>query len=127
MKITAVEIIVSDIEKSLEWYKAKLDAKIIRNWPRWKCIDIQIGKNLISLELGQPIKELGKEEYEREMKMLGKPTGIIFEVEDLDKTYKELKEKGVEFILLPHKADFNEKLAIFKDPDGNEFKIFEKQ
>jgi glyoxylase I family protein len=127
VKITAVEVIVSNIERSLKWYKEKLNAKIVAEWKDWKCFDLQIGGNKIFLELGQPIKALGKEEYTREMKMLGKPTGIIFEVKNLDKTYKDLKDKGVDFLLPPHKAVFGAKLAVFKDIDGNEFKIFEQE
>lgn len=127
MKITTIEIIVSNIEQSLKWYKEKLDAEITAEWKDWKCFDLQIGKNKVFLELGQPIKELGKEEYDKEMKMLGKPTGIIFEVRNLEKAYNDLKNKGVDFLLPPHKTAFGAKLAVFKDPDGNEFKIFEEE
>ena len=47
-------------------------------------------------------------------------TGIAFRVDDLDKTYKEMTGKGVEFTVKPTKEEWGT-YAMFKDPDGNEF------
>lgn len=49
---------------------------------------------------------------------------VCFHVGDIDKTYEDLKEKGVEFISEPQYFDFTNqgfgksKAVYFKDPDG---------
>lgn len=49
---------------------------------------------------------------------------ICFHVDDIDKTYERLKDKGVEFISKPQYFDFTDqgfgksKAVYFKDPDG---------
>ena len=50
-------------------------------------------------------------------------TGIAFQVDDLDKAYKEMSGKGVEFTVKPKKEEWGYH-AMFKDPDGNEFWLF---
>lgn len=49
---------------------------------------------------------------------------ICFRVDDIDKVYKDLSDKGVEFLSEPQKFDFTQygfgksKAVYFKDPDG---------
>ena len=45
---------------------------------------------------------------------------ITFMADDVEATAKELKERGVEFVQEPKKADWGT-AAIFKDVDGNVF------
>ncbi len=46
-------------------------------------------------------------------------------VDDIQETYAELKEKGVEFIKEPAQEEWGGWFATFKDPDGNYLQIFE--
>ena len=48
-----------------------------------------------------------------------------FSVDDIQKTYEELKGKGVEFIKEPAPEEWGGWFATFKDPDGNYLQIFE--
>lgn len=50
-------------------------------------------------------------------------TGIALSVDDLDKAYKEMSDKGVEFTTKPKKTEWGY-YAMFKDPDGNEFWLY---
>lgn len=50
----------------------------------------------------------------------GSHMNVTFWAEDVEATAKELKARGVEFIMEPKKADWGT-AAIFKDPDGNRF------
>lgn len=61
----------------------------------------------------------------------GKHTGQGFElafpcdsVEELDKTYKRLLDKGVKGIHEPQNMPWNQRTALFCDPDGNIHEIF---
>jgi len=56
-----------------------------------------------------------------ETALVGRHTGIGFIVEDIDATYKELVEKGVEFDMPPTKQPWGGTLALLKDPEGNIF------
>jgi lactoylglutathione lyase len=49
---------------------------------------------------------------------------IIFRVDDVDLTYNQLKDKGVEFVKEPHvAAEWNMRIAYFRDPAGNLIEI----
>jgi len=43
-----------------------------------------------------------------------------FACDNVEATYRQLKERGVEFVAEPQKQPWGE-FAIFKDPDGNQF------
>lgn len=43
-----------------------------------------------------------------------------FACDDVGATYRQLSEKGVEFVTPPQKQPWGE-FAMFKDPDGNQF------
>ena len=49
---------------------------------------------------------------------------IATEVEDLDKAYKELKSKSVNFIKEPKMQSWGQYAAYFTDPDGHIWEIF---
>jgi len=48
-------------------------------------------------------------------------TGIGFFVPDLDAAHAELSAKGVRFTMGPGKMPWGGSMAMFVDPDGNEF------
>ncbi|MBD3649542.1 MAG: VOC family protein [Pseudomonadales bacterium] len=51
--------------------------------------------------------------------LVGRHTGVGFMVDDIDATYRELVDKGVEFEMAPTKQPWGGTLALMKDPDGN--------
>jgi predicted enzyme related to lactoylglutathione lyase len=55
---------------------------------------------------------------------IGTFQNLAFTVDDLERTYGELKARGVEFVQPPTKAGWGFS-AIFKDVDGNSFLIGE--
>jgi predicted enzyme related to lactoylglutathione lyase len=52
--------------------------------------------------------------------MIGKFSNIVFACTNVEKTYQELREKGVEFVQPPSKETWGG-MALFKDIDGNVF------
>lgn len=49
---------------------------------------------------------------------------LVFSVEDVDATYKELTAKGIQFIREPHNQETWEiRVAHFRDPEGNLIEI----
>ena len=51
--------------------------------------------------------------------LVGRFVGISISVPDIDRAYKQLSGKGVEFTAAPERQPWGGVLAHFKDPDGN--------
>jgi catechol 2,3-dioxygenase-like lactoylglutathione lyase family enzyme len=108
-KVGTIAVMVSDENKAKQWYKDKLGFDFQSDEQHWTVVgprDSSTGLHLCpdgDLEPGN--------------------TGILLLTSDLDRTYQDLKNKGVEFTRELGKAEWNEamKYAMFKDPDGNIF------
>ena len=113
-KIDYTMIIVSDMARSVEFYADKLGIPLKFQSPEWTEFDT--GATTLALHGGgvpqTPTSDDGKS------KTAG-TCSIGFNVDDLEKTYNELKSKGVNFIMAPTQRD-NEgiRLAVCIDPDG---------
>jgi catechol 2,3-dioxygenase-like lactoylglutathione lyase family enzyme len=123
-KAILIQIFVSDISKAERWYKEKLDFSLIERFPKWKCVYMKFGNALF--DIGEPIPNWGRN-WKRAKSKIGDLTGIFFEVDDIQETYKKLKKKGVRFITKPKLKSWNEFKADFVDFDGNEFSIIQEK
>jgi catechol 2,3-dioxygenase-like lactoylglutathione lyase family enzyme len=107
--VGSVAVLVSDAQKSKKWYVEKLGFTVESDEEHWVTVGPSGSSTLLhlcetdSLEPGN--------------------SGITLRTDNLDATYKALKQKGVEFAreLAPSEWDANMKYAMLKDPDGNEF------
>ena len=133
-------IVVSDIEKSLEFYRDILGFKIkIDALEEGKFIDAILGQknvkvrtvkmladdgNLIELLWYQSHKGKKRENYEIFDIGASHPA---FTVENLDEEYKRLKEKGIKFISSPQMSPNGKaKVAFCYDPDGVPVELVEE-
>src|SRR5919201_4330497 len=105
---------VTNQDRSLEFYTKKLGLRVITDAPfngdqRW-------------IELGFPRADTKLVLFSApgQEKMIGGLMNITFVADDVEATAKELRERGVEFVQEPQKADWGT-AAIFKDLDGNQF------
>ena len=112
--IKFVSIPVSDQDRSLAFYTEKLGFRIHTDKPfdgkqRW-------------IELSIPGAETGVVLFtaEAHKDRIGTFSGISFHCQDIDKTYAELVERGVEFGGPPKKEPWGS-FVMLKDPDGNQF------
>ena len=101
--IEDVAIVVSDSKKALKWYTEVLGLEARDTKGHWITVAPKGSKTVLHLCEGEEL-EKGN-------------TGIALNTEDLDKTYKALKAKGVKF---PHppKDDGWGVFAQLEDPDG---------
>lgn len=104
--IVDVAVVVSDANKSADWYKEKLGFEIRDKEGHWVTVAPKGSEVVLHLCESKPLEQGN--------------TGIAFSVDDLDSVYKELSGKGVEFTVKPTKEEWGS-YAMFKDPDGNEF------
>ncbi len=139
-----IGIPVSNLEKSLEFYKDFAGGEVQFTQPMWgeglsKGANVPNAKLRFSfLKINNTILELI--EYERPK---GEPFNrnnndigsihIAFEVDDIDEIYNRLRGKGVEFNAEPYtfteddgaEAVVGATFAYLKDPDGIQLEIFE--
>lgn len=58
--------------------------------------------------------------------LVGRFTGLSFDVADIQSKYKELSSLGVDFSGLPERQQWGGVLATLRDPSGNELQLVEQ-
>jgi lactoylglutathione lyase len=107
-----VTVVISSIPRSRKFFRDTLGLRLgfYDKKHDWLCFDT----GRVCLSLTTPWNKAAK-------KLVGVKTGVSFYVDDIEKTYKDLKKKGVKFTLKPRKEPWGGILANFQDPDGNRF------
>lgn len=110
-EIGTIAVMVKDENKSRDWYKDKLGFEVLSNVPHWIVVGFKGSKTGIHLCPDEKL-ETGNQ-------------GIVLKTDNIEKTYAELKKKGVEFTRELAKSEWDDdmKYAVLKDPDGNEFQL----
>ncbi|MEA2203925.1 MAG: hypothetical protein QOE77_701 [Blastocatellia bacterium] len=114
MQMGYVMVVVSDMKRSVEFYRDTLGIPLKFESPEWT--EFVTGTTTLALHGG------GVPQEHSGAPSGGKAAGsasIGFNVEDLDKTFEELSGKGVRFVMPPTDQPENGiKLAVALDPDG---------
>ncbi len=119
-KLEWIILITDRFLKSRKFYKEILELKIVRESVKEEFVQFQMENCFLAI--------YGRKEMERLVgkKYFGKkPTAVysFAEVEDVDKEYNQLKQKGVTFIKKPVTQPWGQRTAYFFDPDGNIWEI----
>ena len=130
--VGSVAVLVNDAKKSAEWYHDKLGFEIIRIEGHPVFVKLK-GSPGPMLHLGGRCSDWGNDQPGGRVGVWlqcgeitmhrDEKTGIITPAskpEDVERTYHELKKKGVEFSQELTTANWG-KYAILRDLDGNEF------
>ncbi len=107
-----VTVVVKDLRRSLKFFRRTLGLRLAF-WDRktdWVCFDT--GRATFSVTVPWDKKS---------RKLRGVRTGVSFLVDDIDKTYRDLKAKKVRFTIKPRTEPWGGLLASFKDPDNNRY------
>jgi catechol 2,3-dioxygenase-like lactoylglutathione lyase family enzyme len=112
-----VSIATRDQDKALNFYTEKLGFKLVTDQPfsdkqRW--IELRIGGSDTRFVL-----------FNMDESRIGGPFNGALACDDVEKTYEELKGRGVEFLQPPTKQHWGT-FAVFKDIDGNQFVLSSK-
>lgn len=115
-RIKFVGVPVRDQDKALQFWTKKVGFQIATDQPmgdgqRW--IELRVPGAQTGLVLFTP---KGHENR------IGTFQSMSFAVDDVETTYRELMERGVEFVQPPKKESWGTS-AIFKDAEGNSFVI----
>jgi lactoylglutathione lyase len=113
-QVDYVMIVVSDMSKSVAFYRDKLGLPLKFESPEWT--EFQTGATILALHGGGIAKNPANRE---DSSKAAGTCSIGFNVENLDKTYTDLKEKGIFFVLPPTQREGEGiRLAVCVDPDG---------
>jgi len=115
-QIKFVSIPVRDQNRALDFYTDKLGFTIITDQPfdekqRW--IELRIPKAETRVVLFTPDGEENR---------IGSFMNMSYTCDDIDKTYEDLKKRGVEFEGPPQKQPWGT-YAMFEDSEGNRFVV----
>jgi lactoylglutathione lyase len=107
-------VIVSDMKRSVEFYRDKLGIPLKFESPDWT--EFATGATTLALHGGGVAREY--QDTGDQSKTAG-CCSIGFNVDDVDRTYEELKAKGMVFVMPPTRREGEGiKLAVGLDPDG---------
>ena len=107
-------VIVSDMKRSVEFYRDKLGIPLKFESPEWT--EFATGATTLALHGGGSPREY--QDTGDQSKIAG-TCSIGFNVEDVDKTYAELQAKGISFVMPPMQREGEGiKLTVCLDPDG---------
>ncbi|MBU2577941.1 VOC family protein [Patescibacteria group bacterium] len=119
-KLFAVCLLVENFEKSLKFYKDTLGLKVKSQEGNQFA-----GFDLKGTEMAIFQKDGATAMFPKEHMGSGGGVVIGFNVRDLDKACEELKTKGVKIFEGPKTTPWGQKVAYFKDPDGNIWEVSE--
>ncbi len=111
LEFATVAVVVRDEKKAVKWYTEKLGWRHADKYPHWQTVAPRGSKVRIHL-CPDSDPEKGN-------------TGFMFVTKDIEKEVAALKKKGVR-ISMPITRESYGTMAMFADPDGNEFWLFEE-
>jgi predicted enzyme related to lactoylglutathione lyase len=112
-RLKFVSIPTRDQERALKFWTEQMGFEVMTDQPmgeqRWIELRIRGAETGVVL-----FTQEGQEDR------IGTPFNGSFACDDVDATYRQLTQRGVEFTEKPKKQPWGH-FAMFKDPDGNQF------
>ena len=106
-------VIVSEMARSVEFYRDRLGIPLKFESPEWT--EFLTGATTLALHGGGIPRQSRGASADKD----AGTCSIGFNVDDVDKTYQELKAKGINFVMPPTQREGEGiKLAVCIDPDG---------
>lgn len=119
--ISATVLFVKNLEKSVSFYRDILGFSVKNTDDGFVAFDVN-GHEFALMDINNASKMISSKEVEPEKSGAHRVLIASF-VEDTDKVFNELSEKGVIFIKEPTTQPWGQRTAYFKDPDGNIWEI----
>ena len=119
--IGGIVIFVSNQAKAIDFYTQKLGFDIKGEYPykNTKWIEVAPKNSTTTISLMEPHPDMmTNEEMEQAKKEVGTMTSLWFYTKNINDTYKELRDNGVN-ITEPKKQDWSGIMSQIKDQDNN--------
>jgi catechol 2,3-dioxygenase-like lactoylglutathione lyase family enzyme len=117
LNLNAARVFVRDIDKAKQFHVKSLGLPIKADAAAHGYCVFDAG----NVEL--VVESVALDAPKEDQVLVGRFTGLSFQVPDVHKTHTELDAKGVEFSGLPEKQFWGGTLATLRDPEGNEIQI----
>ncbi len=117
MRLNHVTLIVSDLERSKNFYRTLGLTQIVDAPPRYARFTFPDGDATLSVEVkgdGSPCQAPSAEASAE----------LFFQCESVDDVVRALKERGVAFDQDPTDMFYGWREARFRDPDGHELRLY---
>ena len=136
IKISVAQLWVHDQDEALAFYTEKLGLELredvtvpeLGNF-RWLSVGVP-GQPDIAITLmaipGPPVFDAETQDAIKTLVAKGVATGLFFATDDVQATYKELKDRGVEFQQEPTEQPYGVD-AGFRDPSGNQMRVAQRR
>ncbi|MGM0885175.1 MAG: VOC family protein [Bacillota bacterium] len=124
MNLSHVRLLVTNVTECFYFYRDIMGFDVIWGDENSPYAEFQTGQTKIAINQKSMIAEVvGTLEKNPESDSQDK-LALIFAVDNVDETYEELVNKGVEFLNSPlDRNDWGIRLAHFRDPAGNLIEI----
>ena len=133
-QLTHAQVWVTDQDEALAFYTEKLGMEIredvtvpeLGNF-RWLTVGVP-GQDVAITLMAVPGPPVFDDETRAQIHALlakGASGGLFFAADDVQKSYEELKAKGVEFLQEPTEQPYGID-AGFRDPSGNNFRMAQR-
>lgn len=120
MNLNTARIFVRDIAKAKTFYSTSLGLLIKADGVAHGYCVFDAGNSELVVESVAP------DAPQEEQALVGRFTGLSFQVPDVHEKYRELLARGVEFSGQPEKQFWGGTLATLRDLDGNEIQIVQR-
>lgn len=128
-RLGSVPVFVSDPERALAFFRDKLKFEVVidqQYGPAFRWIAMARRRGETELVLFHPVKAVAGDRVEELRERIGIWTGVVFLTDDIERDYRELSDRGVEFTLPPRLQPWGGHEAQFTDPDGNGFHLVQR-
>ena len=119
-KLFAVCLLVNDFDKSYDFYKNTLGLKVNSN--EGKFANFKLGETELAIFQKSEATAMFPKKYMES----GGGSVIGFQVKNVEKVCKSLKDKGIKIFEGPKKTAWGQTVAYFNDPDDNIWEVSEK-
>ena len=134
MKLTHVQVWVHDQDEALTFYTDKLGMELredvtVPEMGNFRWLSVGIPGQDVSITLmaipGPPVFDDETRESINKLLAKGASGGLFFATDDAQKSYDELKDRGVEFTQEPTEQPYGID-AGFRDASGNHFRLAQR-
>jgi predicted enzyme related to lactoylglutathione lyase len=115
MHIAYVTIFVSQLDRAIEFYRTALGLALQHTAPEHGYASFAAGPIRLGLAVAGPDQQ----------ELVGRHTGVGFDVDDLEAEHARLAPMGVRFPMPPARQPWGGFMALVADPDGNVFYLDE--
>lgn len=120
MELCAIRVFANNLEKARLFYAKVLELPLTANDESAGYCVFKAG----SVDL--VVESIPSDASEEDRALVGRFTGLSFDVPDIQATYAELVEKGILFSMAPERQTWGGILATFLDPAGNELQLVQR-